>query len=94
MMTLVYLILWGALIGLILLALAVYRRPVEPPVSPHIATVECVPGKTTLRMTVNGEVKAVLVLHTLSTDRVGGTTAEFVDLSNYIARTQVQRRWL
>lgn len=53
------------------------------PKSRHIATVEAEPGKTTLRLTRNGEVVATVVL--LSLERgMRETKAIFVDPSHFL----------
>jgi hypothetical protein len=61
----------------------------KPP-SPHIATVEALPGKTTLTLTHNGQAFSVLVLDTISTNGYDGTTATFVSLIKYMESNGVR----
>lgn len=61
----------------------------QKPPTPHLATVECEVGKTTLMLTRDGEVFAVLVLTRL-TRNMEGTSAEFRDRTHFMKNTRLR----
>ena len=60
--------------------------PANPP---HTATVEAEPGKTTLRLTRDGEVVAVVILTRLTRNQ-DGTSAQFEDYFRYMRERRIR----
>jgi ABC-type arginine transport system permease subunit len=56
---------------------------------PHSATLEAIPGVTNLRLTKDGTVVALVVLHDISWTVQGGATVTFMDLTNFMESRKV-----
>lgn len=64
-----------------------FRKPAEPV---YHATLEMVPGKTSLDLTVDGALVASVILNCVTRRSSGITDVEFLDLSYYMKSRCIQ----